>query len=902
MLHTLFLVGGRGMRDPHANARDGEFEDLRSELEVPPELTGFGNYLVWLVATRAADLVDAVYDSGVGRPSPKYRMPDGHNLPTQAMFARFIVANERGLHPAQLPRNDENLTKAVGSLRATMTPAMGEEPQRFKAPWLHGVAVRCALTEAELRFLERARSKFGVELNPVALRKAVAVTRASGLPAHRHESPAVTAPADTAGNEDDDIQVVVGEVPGTPLGFVARDLVDTLAVAAAAGRVAVICAVTGLRGVGKTQLAAAYARQRITDGWRLIGWIDAESRQSLVLGLAAVAGALGVADPGGDSEKSANRLRDHLQARAEAGLLVFDNALSPAAVAPFLLANGGTQVIITSTNQAFAQFGVTVDVSVFTREESVGYLGERTGLSDVAGAAAVAVELGDLPLALAQAAAVLSGQRLSYPDYLERLRAIPAGRVLRGISGIYPKGVAAALLDSVRAAEGGAPDGLAGRLLRVMALLSPAGVRRDLLAGLAARPYAVDEAAEGCVAWSLLTWSVSGEELIMHRMLARALRERDQEEDRWQQTVADTLGLLEPNLFEETEAWPRRAEGSQLAAHVDAAWAATTSAPVSRDLTRRLLRARVWAVRQLAGSADLGTAVEAGTGVLADCTSTLGAEDRVTLAAREALAIAYKVSGQLSTARGLYEQNLADRRRLLGAADLDTLETLNNYGELHISLKQPAAAAELFEQALLGRERALPSDDYLVFESRVNLAAALSLAGRLPEAMDLDEQTLAERLASVGSDHGTTDFVRGNLAFKYRLAGRLAEATTLNEQLYESRRRVYGDAQPTFIAATNLGDCYAAARELDKAVALHERTLDARLRVLGRAHPDTMRSRHALAVTYADLGRYDEAITLHELNLTERLRYLSPDNPQTMETIEALESARSATPSAHESA
>lgn len=52
------------MRNPHGSARDEEFENLRSELDVPPELTGFGNYLVWLVATRAADLVDGVYDSG----------------------------------------------------------------------------------------------------------------------------------------------------------------------------------------------------------------------------------------------------------------------------------------------------------------------------------------------------------------------------------------------------------------------------------------------------------------------------------------------------------------------------------------------------------------------------------------------------------------------------------------------------------------------------------------------------------------------------------------------------------------------------------------------------------------------------------------------------------------------
>lgn len=675
---------------------------------------------------------------------------------------------------------------------------------------------------------------------------------------------------------------------------------DALAAAAAAGRVAVICAVTGLRGVGKTQLAAAYARQRIADGWKLIGWVDAGSRQSLVLGLAAIAESLGVADPGGDSEKSANRLRDYLQSRAAAGLLVFDNALSPAAVAPFLLANGGTQVVITSTNQAFTQLGIAVDVSVFTREESVGYLGARTSLSDAAGAAAVAEELGDLPLALAQAAAVLSGQRLSYPEYLKRLRTIPTGRVLRGISGIYPNGVAAALLDSARTAEAGPAGDLVGRLLRVTALLSPAGVRRDLLAGLAARPYAVDEAAEHCVAWSLLTWSVSGEELIMHRMLARALRERDQDAGRWQQSVADTLDLLEPNLFEETEAWPRRAEGIQLAAHVDAAWAAVTSAAVNSDLTRRLLRARVWAVRQLVGSADLGTAVKAGTEVLADCRSTLGAEHRVTLAAREALALAYKVSGQLATARRLYDKNLADRRRLLGDGDRDTLETLNNLGELNLSLKLPAAAVALFEQALRGRERVLPSGDYLVFESRVNLAAALSLAGRLPEAIDLDEQTLAESLASVGPDHGNTDFVRGNLAYKYRLAGRLAEATTLNKQLYESRRRVYGDAQPAFIAATNLGDCYAAGGQHDKAAALHEHTLAARLLVLGRANPDTMRSRHALAVTYADLGRCDEAIALHELNLTERLRYLSPDNPQTMETIEALEAARGTSPGSHE--
>jgi hypothetical protein len=280
-------------------------------------------------------------------------------------------------------------------------------------------------------------------------------------------------------------------------------------------------AIHGLGGVGKTQLAARFARAH-RDAYDVVWWLRAERPATLRADLAALATALGVVEETEDQKAAVDGAKRWLE-RNVRWLLVFDNASNPGGISQYVPEGTGGHVLITSRADAdWRALGAsTLPLDVFGGDESRELLRNRTGEANSAAIDALAEELGHLPLALEQAAAYANKRALTLSEYSDRLRTRASQLRARGQPLGYEHTVATVwglAFDAIR------EHVVAAQLVGACAHLAPEYIPRGVLDAYTSQRQSVnvvdvDDAIEILLGYAVLTRSAGGA-LNMHRLVS----------------------------------------------------------------------------------------------------------------------------------------------------------------------------------------------------------------------------------------------------------------------------------------------------------------------------------------------------------------------------------------------
>ncbi|MEU5957336.1 tetratricopeptide repeat protein [Streptomyces sp. NPDC047525] len=814
---------------------------------------------------------------------------------------------------------------------------------------------------------------------------------------------------------------LVGVLPQEAHCFQGRAVGGLLAREMAAGGTAVLGQVlAGTGGVGKTQLAARYARDLRDSGEiDLLLWVTAVNREAVVTAYAQAAEEwLGLARA--DSEQAAARFLAWLEPRPAGGpswLIVLDDLADPVdLLADPALHRGGLwppasprgRTLITTRRRDAVLTGHgrrSIEVGLFAREESVNYLtrvldaghegaggGAGAGCGDAgrggagigsvghggagwgavgrgdvgigsvgrgdvgwddagqgsvrygdagqsgagrdglgcAGArqgfgcpgrhdpggcvARLAGDLGDLPLALSQAAAyLLEARDVSCAEYRRQLRV--RSRELERLfpeRGMLPDTQTATITAtwslSVERADAMRPRGLARPMLALIALLDPNGIPAAVLtsppalAHLAAHrtphtpdPVTAEDAVGALRALHRLslidhTPGVPHQAVRVHQLIQRTFRESlphgaleeaavvaaDALVAAWPDVERDTAlaqvlranadavrRVAEPALWRSgihpvlLLAGDSVQEGGQVTAALVyfgtlGRLAHDRLGPDHRQTLR--IRLQLADLRGMAGYPD-----EALTGLqeaLVDCERVLGPYDRDTLRARHELAHAHGLVGNVAGALASLEQILVVRQWVLGDDHPETLDTRGSLALWWGDAGDTAGAIAALEQLIVDRERVLGRDHPDLFRARHNLALYRGEEGDKRGAVAAYRQLLADRVRVLGPDHAETLGTRRELAYWQRVSGDVTTALVTFELLVSDMDRVLGaDHLDTLTTRRSLGYTWGVAGDTAGSVIAYRQVLADLRRVLGPDHAETLATAAVLVGGLVDRGR-----------------------------------------------
>jgi tetratricopeptide (TPR) repeat protein len=644
-------------------------------------------------------------------------------------------------------------------------------------------------------------------------------------------------------------------------------------------------ALQGLAGVGKTAVAIEYAH-RYRDKYDLIWWIPSDQITLIRPTLAALAVQLRLEGATATGIDGAASLALDALRRGEPyrrWLLIFDNADQPEDFTDFIPPGPG-DVLITSRNHRWQGVFETVQVDVFARAESVEFLIKRApkALAE-SDADQLADKLGDLPLALEQAGALLAETGMPVSQYLSLLDQHVSQILAEGKPPEYPLSMTAAWRLSVSTLQEQLPQAL--ELLRCCAFFSPDPIPRDVFRGtqaastqvgeLIADPILLARAIRALGRFALV--KIDGGMISVHRLIQALLRDNlhETEQSEYRHEVHRILTAGSPGNPGDSTLWPRYRE---LLAHVTSD--TTELAECQQEPVRNFAMDMV---RYLYSSGDLKSCLAMAEEFVAQWAKSPSGPDHPTvLNAQRHRGNALLQLGRYTDAYDIIEATLAKSRTVLGEREPLTLALRNSFGAVQRARGDFAAALETDTQTQELHQEFFGKTDPRTLRVMNNVAGDYGLNARYAEARQLHQQVYLQQRDAVGGVSALDILISMNgLAWAIRLSGDFAAARDLGEEAWDyGREKLGADHYATLRTATGLSIALRRmATAPEDALQLAGEVYQLCRQLYGERSPDTMAAAVSLTNIQRAAGQAQQALQLAKDIAARYTHVYGPDHP-----------------------
>ncbi len=614
-------------------------------------------------------------------------------------------------------------------------------------------------------------------------------------------------------------------------------------------------AISGLGGIGKTQLALEYA-YHYRNEYKSILWANADTIDSLVSDYIALADLLGLPEYEPQNQSIAVEAVKHWLSTHDQWLLILDNVNDITLACKFLPGTCRGHILLTTPAHAHGETAQGIEVQSLGSVQGTLLLLRRAKLLaldatldlartiDRNSAEEIVQVLGGLPLALDQAGAYIEETGCGLAGYLHLYRTHRAALLQRRgtLAQEHPESVATTLSLSFEKVEQVNPT--ATELLRFCAFLHPDMIPEELitegafyispkLQALGNDLITLDEAFEALRSYSLIRRHPDTKMLSVHRLVQVVLRDTmdENQQCQWTEQVMRTMNQVFP--WEESAPWLR---SQRYILHAQAC--------VSLIEQRKIISTEAAALLEGIGNY-------------------------------------LRERAQYTEAEPLLQQALAISEQIQGQNSPDTAQKLNNLAVLYWHQCEYAKAESLLQRALAIFEQALEPDYSQIAGNLNNLAGIYYSQGKYDKAEPLFHRALAICEQTLGPDHLDTALNLKNLARLYSDQGKYDKAEPLFQRALAIREQALGPDHPQVAnSLNNLATLYKNQAKYDKAEPLLLRSLAIYEQALGPNHPQVAANLINLAGIQKTTANYSEAKSLLQRSLDIVEQALGPNHPQ----------------------